>query len=660
MHVRRIVILIVSFSACLFMLLSGLMNGYTRYESAVQNWTEQLSRTTLTLSENVTQSLFSGQAILLGLMDLSGNGHVESVSSYLDRLEAIKIESVLHANLRNRVIAGAAFFSKSGVLLKASAGQNWSDANGVIARYLMLDTEIQQKYPYISDPVRDAVSGLWLFHLVGRVNDRQGQMLGLTVVSISINAFSDFYKTVAQDLGEGASVSLYRNDYTLMSRWPLVEDLLGKTNKASATYEIIHNQKLNNGVIQTNLPRMMENDSSQWRLTASRTVDHFPFLVTLVVTRALYLKEWDKVVKGIAIRTVVALLLIFFGTRWLLMSVARVNKELNERRIAQDLLRAAHEQLEEKVAERTAALTNEVAERRRIAGELIAANALTASISHQAGMAEVANSVLHNVGNVLNSVNVSVSLIREQLQRTSLKDFPKAAELLARHQDSLAIYLAQDPQGKKLPIFLELLAKQWASEHSMMTSEIEQLVKSVQHIKEIISSQQTMSGQGGLIEAVQLKDVMRDVLALHAEKLKDNQIRITEQIDPQLTWVGDPIKLTQIMLNLIINAQEAMEANTLPRMLDIWTTIVEPHSISITVKDSGVGLDKETLSNIFTYGFSTKKDGHGFGLHASALAANQMGGKLEVFSDGAGKGASFVLTLPLSPTNSSKMNSERI
>ena len=643
---RRSVILIVSVLAAIIIVLSGVINAYTRHETAQQNWSEQLSRSTLLLSQHVSQSMFAGESVVSGLLGFADSGLLKDESGYTNRILGVDFKKVLDADpFHNPVLAGAAFFSKAGVLLRGSSNHEWSNQEGVIKKFLTQPISTLYDQTYISDPVKDINSNSWHFYMMRRVMSTQGEMLGFVMVAISVKTFTDFYENVGYNLGEGASVSLYRDDFMLMARWPHADNILGRVNVSSATHEIIGVKKLKSAVIITDSPRMTVGDVSQLRMTASRVVDHFPFILTLVVTRDLYLKEWDKVVMGILMRVVLALTLLLAGTSWLLRSDERVRKELMERKAAQDMLRAAHEQLEVRVEERTTELRTEVAERMRVEKELIAANALTASISHQAGMAEVANSVLHNIGNVLTSVNVSVTLINEQLRTTSLKDFPKAADLLNGHQSSLASYLTEDVQGKKLPLFLALLARQWESEHQMMLSETKQLVSSIQHIKEIISRQQTISGHGGLTESVSLKSALRDALILHAVSLSEHMIEVREEGDPELIWIGDRIKLMQILLNLIINAQEAMSQNTGPRIMQLRTWSIDASHLSISVSDNGIGMSEDTLRNIFNYGFTTKKDGHGFGLHASAVAAQQMGGKLDVYSPGPGLGTTFTLFL---------------
>jgi signal transduction histidine kinase len=80
--------------------------------------------------------------------------------------------------------------------------------------------------------------------------------------------------------------------------------------------------------------------------------------------------------------------------------------------------------------------------------------------------------------------------------------------------------------------------------------------------------------------------------------------------------------------------------------------------VAIIVRDNGVGILPENLTRIFGHGFTTKKDGHGFGLHSGALAAKQMNGALSVQSAGPGKGAAFTLELPIAPSAAVQPNAD--
>jgi C4-dicarboxylate-specific signal transduction histidine kinase len=397
---------------------------------------------------------------------------------------------------------------------------------------------------------------------------------------------------------------------------------------------------------------LTESKSTELRLVAVRRVEQFPLVVTSIITRELFLKEWDDVVRKILWRSCLALLLLGLGAWWLLRSDTQLQLELRDRQFAQEALRKAHEDLESRVLERTRALRLEVAERRRVERELVSANALTYAISHRAGMAEVANSVLHNVGNVLNSANVSAFILYEQHKTTSLKDFPLAISLMTAHRNDLAQYLLQDPQGRQLPDYLTLLAEVWEAEYANAIKELEQLMLSMQHIKEIIARQQSLSGQGGLKVQMNLKDVLHDAISLLAVQLKESEIEVTCQVGDAVLWMGDRIKLTQIILNIVMNGQQAIMASVERnvRRLQIQVSQSQDHTLRIDFTDNGIGMTEATLTGLFSYGFTTKENGHGLGLHASAVAAQEMGGTLTAQSDGMYLGSTFSLTLPIDRT----------
>ena len=434
-----------------------------------------------------------------------------------------------------------------------------------------------------------------------------------------------------------------------MARWPHADALIGVKNLTSATQNIIETQRLSHGVLVTDSERLTESNSTELRMVSVRHVEQFPLIVTSVITRNLFLKEWDAVVRAILWRSTLALLLLAVGAWWLLRSDTRLQLELKDRLATQAALRRAHEELESRVLERTRALRLEVAERRRVERELVSANALTYAISHRAGMAEVANSVLHNVGNVLNSANVSALILYEQHKTTSLRDFPLAISLMTAHRNDLAQYLLQDPRGRQLPEYLTLLAEVWESEYANAIKELEQLMLSMQHIKEIVARQQSLSGQGGLKVRMNLKDVLHDAISLLAVQLKEFEIDVSCQVADSVWWTGDRVKLTQIILNILMNGQQAIMASVERniRKLQIQVSQIHEHALRIDVIDNGIGMTEATLRGLFSYGFTTKENGHGLGLHASAVAAHEMGGTLTAHSDGMYLGSTFSLTLPI-------------
>jgi amino acid transporter/signal transduction histidine kinase len=334
----------------------------------------------------------------------------------------------------------------------------------------------------------------------------------------------------------------------------------------------------------------------------------------------------------------------------------RLRLELFERMRAEAALRKAHEELETRVSERTAELmaTNtelqiEIAQREQAQQALAEMNVQIAIVSRKAGMAEVANSVLHNVGNVLNSVNVSVSLVTERLRDTPIGDLPKVVGLLIANASDLGAYLTSDPTGRQVPGFLEMLAQHWTTEHSELVDEVKRLQGSVQHIKDIVTRQQSLSGISGVLEEVHLPRLIDDALAIHDDALRKSRVDVRREFEKMPFAMCYRAKLTQILVNLIANAEESLaQSAATERHLTLHTKANGNGNVEIHVIDDGCGIAPEVRDRLFTHGFTTKKTGHGFGLHASALAAQEMGGTLRAHYDDADLGATFIVELPLS------------
>lgn len=268
--------------------------------------------------------------------------------------------------------------------------------------------------------------------------------------------------------------------------------------------------------------------------------------------------------------------------------------------------------------------------------------------SRSAGMAEVACDVLHNVGNVLNSVNVSCSVVRERLERSKLTSLSKLAALLDSKKDQLAEYLTTDTRGAKVPEYLSELATHLGDERGALLSELDQLGSNVEHIKEIISLQQDYANRGGMVEEVSLEQLIEDAFRINAGALLRHRVEVQRDLAQVPNIVTVKHKVLQILVNLIRNAKYAVsEAEIRDGWLKITLLRADEDRVVLRVSDNGVGIPAKNLTRIFNHGFTTRKEGHGFGLHSAALAAKELGGSLQVSSEGAGQGATFTLDLPM-------------
>lgn len=107
---------------------------------------------------------------------------------------------------------------------------------------------------FYSIPVQNRFNQSWIFYLSRRISNSKGEFLGLIIVGISSKIFSKFYEIVATNLGPGASITLYRRDFTVMTLWLFIPNMIGQKRADSTTMKIIDDLKLTNGVILTDEP----------------------------------------------------------------------------------------------------------------------------------------------------------------------------------------------------------------------------------------------------------------------------------------------------------------------------------------------------------------------------------------------------------------------
>jgi PAS domain S-box len=298
-----------------------------------------------------------------------------------------------------------------------------------------------------------------------------------------------------------------------------------------------------------------------------------------------------------------------------------------------------------------AGIHRDVTERKKAEAELEDLHKRLLQSSRQAGMAEVATSVLHNVGNVLNSVNISASIIEEQVRSSSVERLEKVLELLKENSSSLTGFFAANGKGDKLIHFLETLYRTLLKERTRMQEEIQSLNSNIDHIKKIVAMQQTYARVSGVVERIPPSELAEDALRIQSAGLSRNSIRLVRDFHPDVPMLTiDRHKTLQILVNLLENAKNACEANDpTNRIVRFTVRPASPDRVRFEVRDNGVGILPENLTKIFAFGFTTRKNGHGFGLHSGALAAHEMGGALTAHSDGHGKGAHFILELPTEP-----------
>jgi signal transduction histidine kinase len=306
------------------------------------------------------------------------------------------------------------------------------------------------------------------------------------------------------------------------------------------------------------------------------------------------------------------------------------------------------DQMVRQVAQRTGELADQVNAKERARAELAETQQRLIDLSRKAGMAEIASSVLHNVGNVLNSVNVSITLVSNRIRESRIDKLAAAFDLLQTNSGALDSYLAHDPKGQRVMPYLGKLTWHFQQEREATLEELGLLTTHIGHIKQIVSTQQNYARVSGLVEQFSLVELAEDALRIMQPGCQSRNVTVIREFEETPRITSDKHQVLQILLNLLRNANRAIQDCGKPeRVVRIRIRRQAGGRVRLEVKDSGVGLSREHLTRVFAHGFTTKSDGHGFGLHSGALAARNLGGALWAESDGPGTGAAFTLELPI-------------
>jgi len=267
--------------------------------------------------------------------------------------------------------------------------------------------------------------------------------------------------------------------------------------------------------------------------------------------------------------------------------------------------------------------------------------------SRKAGMAEVAIGILHNIGNSLTGANVKVQNLHQNFQiETPISHLQQLLDLLRSKEDGLGEFLSSDERGRKVLPYLDVICKELSVQHDAHKQLIALLRKDLSTISQLIAKQQLHAKFTGTVENILFAECVEDVLMLQAYELDKYHVKVQKIYQPSLTLSSDRHKVLQILTNLISNAIQAMHQNPEQRLM-IIKIYRENEQILVSITDNGIGITEEQLTHMFRYGYTTKKSGHGFGLHSCSIDAKLLGGTLNCTSDGKDQGSTFILTLPI-------------
>ena len=271
----------------------------------------------------------------------------------------------------------------------------------------------------------------------------------------------------------------------------------------------------------------------------------------------------------------------------------------------------------------------------------------TNRLSRMAGMAEIAVSVLHDVGNVLNSVLTSTGVLDKELGNgeTTLHD---VAKMLDVPREELAAFAANDRRATVVGPYLRELANARDRRDERLRTEVARVRTGVDHLVHVVSRQQQHARGSSMISDVDIDGLLEQAVDFVRDSVAANGIVLEPPERTGLAVWADRHQTLQILVNLLANARDAVKGRRASRIT--VSVRAEAKAVHVVVTDDGCGFDEATARRLFVHGFTTKPHGHGFGLHHSILLARAMGGELSGCSAGVDRGATFTLTLPRSRT----------
>ena len=273
-----------------------------------------------------------------------------------------------------------------------------------------------------------------------------------------------------------------------------------------------------------------------------------------------------------------------------------------------------------------------------------------------AGMSEISTGILHNVGNALNSLNISVHLAEQSMHRLPLRDLQAIVRELDEHSGRLDVFLSREERGQYLLTYIEQVTTNLAKRRATSCAELKSAIDSVDHLMQVVATQQVHSGHGGVIEwvelAAQVDAALEVTLQAHEMEIEPAVVREYAELD---RCQIDRHRVMTILINFVLNALESVAASgTKSPELTLRVYRPTPEEVCLEVSDNGVGIAEKDLTTIFQYGYSTKPEGHGYGLHVNANMATELNGSVSAQSPGPGRGATFTLRMPFQPEEASE------
>ena len=290
---------------------------------------------------------------------------------------------------------------------------------------------------------------------------------------------------------------------------------------------------------------------------------------------------------------------------------------------------------------------------RDVTYQVLAEEALTQAFAQ--GRLEVVDTILHNIGNAINSVTTGTETLYRNLMNDQLARRLRAlADAIRPHRNDWIDYISNDPQGQKVLPFIIALAEDFARRNRGLAKTVERVRDRAQHIADIVRTQKSPGSSGMSRKDVNLRKALSDAIKVVRDSRDNGRIRIdVDCAEAPKEIRTQESQFHQMMVNVIKNSVQAIHERAESDGLEEEPCIriragIEGDFLSLEVSDNGIGFSGKDTRMFFAAGYTTKESGAGLGLHSAANFVVGSGGRIDLSSDGIGKGATARVRLRLS------------
>ena len=287
---------------------------------------------------------------------------------------------------------------------------------------------------------------------------------------------------------------------------------------------------------------------------------------------------------------------------------------------------------------------------RDVTHQVIAEEALTQAFTQ--GRLEIVETVVHNIGNAINSVTVGINVLHENLADNELlHHFFAFADAVKAHQDDWVDYINNDQQGQQVLPFIIALAASFTDQNREVTETLKRVRERVAHINDIISAQKSTNQPSMMWKNINLLNAILSAVKIQQDSIDKRGIEVEVNCEnaPEEIRIQES-QFHQMLVNLVKNSIEAIdELARLGGFNETPGIAVKAYTsedfLFLDITDNGIGIASDKLKLIFSAGYTTKESGTGLGLHSSANFVIGSGGKIYPLSEGIGKGTTMRIML---------------